>query len=299
MITNRVYLIVHNPVIRTAGGRSLSKVMGWNDPDRLVREFIADVQTCSHGAASFEIVDRMDVDAFPVKQDGFCYTEETFLASWKARRGFHDPDLVDYSRLVSQFAMLERVRAGEIDEVWLFAFPYAGYYESHMAGPGAFWCNSPPLSGTERSNRRFVIMGFNFERGVGEMLESFGHRAESLVGAAYAHTRGDANLWERFTRYERSHPGRAEVGTVHFAPNSERDYDWGNRRVVPSRADTWYNFPDLSGKARAVNCEEWGGGDIRSHHKWWFSHFPHFAGDSHGISHNWWQVVMSPELVGG
>jgi hypothetical protein len=298
MITNRVYLIVHNPVIHSAGGRVLSEVLGWNDPDRLVDEFIADIQTCSHGAANFEIVARTKVDAFPVKADGFSYTEETYLSCWNARRGFHDPDLVDYHSLVSQFAMLERVRRGEIDEVWLFGFPYGGYYESHMAGPGPIWCNSPPLLGTERSGRRFVIMGFNYERGVGEMLESFGHRAESLLAAAFSNTRGEANLWERFTRYDQSHPGRAEVGTIHCAPNSERDYDWGNRRVVPSRCDSWYNFPDLSGEARAMNCEEWGGGDIRRHHQWWFSHMPHGAGEAHGIAHNWWQVVMNPERVG-
>ena len=45
---------------------------------------------------------------------------------------------------------------------------YGGYYESIMCGPNAFWCNAPPLKGTEHANRRFVIMGFNFERGVGE-----------------------------------------------------------------------------------------------------------------------------------
>ncbi len=298
MLTNRVYLIVHNPVVQAAGGSVLSEVLGWNDPDRLVAEFIADIQACSYGAASFEIIARTDVDAFPVKADGFSYTEESYLACWKARRGFHDPDLVDYPRLVSQFAILERVLRNEIDEVWLFAFPYAGYYESRMAGPGAFWCNSPPLPGTERSGRRFVIMGFNYERGVGEMLESFGHRAESLVGAAYARTRGEANLWERFTRHDRSHLGRAEVGTVHYAPNSVRDYDWGNRRFVASRCDTWYSFPDLTGEPREVNCREWGDGDTRRHHQWWFRHFPHGAGESHGISHNWWQYIMDPGRIG-
>ncbi len=297
MITNRVHLIVHNPVIRSAGGQPLSEVLGWNDPGLLAGEFIADIRACSHGAANFEIVARTDVDAFPVKADGFSYTEETYLACWRTRRGFHDPDLVDYHRLVTEFAMLEKVRRGEIDEVWLFAFPYGGYYESHMAGPGAFWCNSPALPGTERSGRRFVIMGFNYERGVGEMLESFGHRAESLMAAAFAPTRGESNLWERFTRYDRSHPGRAEVGTVHFAPNSARDYDWGNKKTVLSRCDTWYSFPELAGEARLVNCDEWGGGDIRRHHLWWFRHFPHGAGETNGLSHNWWQYVMDPERV--
>jgi hypothetical protein len=39
------------------------------------------------------------------------------------------------------------VARGEIDEIWLFGGPYFGFYESRMAGPGAFWCNAPPLPG--------------------------------------------------------------------------------------------------------------------------------------------------------
>ena len=36
-----------------------------------------------------------------------------------------------------------------------------------MAGDGGYWCNSPPVQGVP-SRRAFVIMGWNFERGVGE-----------------------------------------------------------------------------------------------------------------------------------
>src|SRR5258708_24310981 len=142
-------------------------------------------------------------------------------------------------------------------EVWLVGFPYCGYYESIMAGPGAFGCNAPPLEGTEFCARRFVIMGFNYERGVGEMLEDLGHRAEAILTQVFKRTRGDANLFERYTRYDLKSPGRAEVGTIHFAPNSLRDYDWGNPRPVLSRCDTWNNFPDISGEPRRVTCAEW------------------------------------------
>ena len=140
-------------------------------------------------------------------------------------------------------------------------------------------------------------MGFNYERGVGEMLEDLGHRAESILSHVFRHTRGDANLWERFTRYDKTHPGRAECGNVHFAPNSVRDYDWGNRRPVSSRCDTWLNFPDLNGPARTVDCRDWGNGDIRRHHHWWFQRFPHVAGAANGLSHNWWEYVIDPNRV--
>jgi hypothetical protein len=142
-------------------------------------------------------------------------------------------------------------------------------------------------------------MGFNYERGVGEMLEDFGHRTESIMAKVFERTHGEANLWERFCRYDQKYPGRAEVGNVHFAPNSQRDYDWGNPRLVPSRCDTWYRFPNLSGEPRIVTCTEWGNGDIRKHHVWWLRHLPHVVGETNGISWNWWEYVVDPNRVAG
>jgi hypothetical protein len=296
-LRRRVLSIIHDPTLPSEGARRLRQVLGWNDPDDLARRYIADVREASHGLVAYEVAERIEVDGFPVKADGFVYTPESFLACWRARSGFHQPDAVDYHRLLAEFDVIPQINAGAIDEVWLFGFPFAGYYESLMVGPGAFWCNAPPLDGVRRASRRFVIMGFNYERGVGEMLEDLGHRAESILAKVFEGARGEANLWERFTRHDRTHPGRAECGNVHFAPNSERDYDWGNPRFVPSRCDAWYRFPDLSGEPRLVNCAEWGGGDIRLHHLWWFRHFPHAADASRGVAHNWWEYVIRVERV--
>lgn len=295
-VQRKVLAIVHDPIVRERQNRRLRSLLGWNDPDALVAAYSNDLRAASGGYADFQIAERIEVDDFPLKQDGYRYDEASFLKAW-GRRKFHEPDAVDYLALVREFDLIGRVDRGEIDEVWLLGFPYCGYYESIMAGPGAFWCNAPPLAGTEGASRRFIIMGFNYERGVGEMLEDFGHRAESILSHVFRHTHGDANLFERFTRYDRLHPGRAEVGNVHFAPNSERDYDWGNRRYVLSRCDTWQAFPDLSGEARKVNCDEWGGGDIRLHHLWWLEHLPRAPGSSNGIANHWWTYVADPNLV--
>ncbi len=309
----RVLAVIHDPVARRQGGRKLHQVLGWNDPDELARRYCLDVHEASYGLVSYEIAERIEVDGFPVKQDGFAYNVDDYLACWRSRSGFHQPDAVDYQRLLAEFDVIPKINSGAIDEVWLFGFPYAGYYESIMAGPGAFWCNAPPLPAPSTLGRlfggpslapiqrRFVVMGFNYERGVGEMLEDLGHRAESILGRVFEGTHGDANLWERFTRYDLTHPGRAECGNVHFAPNSLRDYDWGNRRPVPSRCDDWYRYPDFSGAQRVVDCREWGDGDIRLHHLWWFRHFPHLAGESGGRRHNWWEYVarVDSEAVEG
>src|SRR3990172_12296878 len=292
----RVLSIIHNPIIRAEGGRKLHDVLGWNDADVLERQYIQDIHECSHGSAQFEIAERIEVDGFPVKQDGFRYTADSFLKCWRSRSGFHQRDAVDYHALLAEFDVVRKINISLIDEVWLFGFPYAGYYESIMTGPGAFWCNAPPLEGTQAAERRFVIMGFNYERGVGEMLEDLGHRAESILKRVFTDA-GQDDLFERFTRYDARKPGRAQVGTVHFAPHTLKDYNWGNPRKVLSRCDTWYDFPDLAGDPRLVDASEWGGGDIRLHHLWWFRHFPHQTGSSGRFLNDWWGYVLDSSLV--
>jgi hypothetical protein len=295
-VKKKVSLIIHNPRIPSAGNKRLNEVLKWNNADELCKGYIADMREISYGYANYEIVERIEVDGFPVKADGFAYTGDEFVRLWQAKKGFHQPDAVDYAPLLADFKMVEKVNAGKVDEFWLFAFPYAGYYESIMAGPDPFWCNAPAMEGIP-AKKRFIIMGFNYQRGVGEMLEAFGHRAESIMRHVFRKKKGNANLWERFARYDQSHPGRAEVGVMHFAPNSTRDYEWGNKTRVKSSCDDWYNFPNLTGQQRVVDCGDWGDGDIRAHHQWWFKHMPHITGSSGGISYNWWQYIIDPNTV--
>ena len=296
-IERKALVIIFNPRVPSAGGKTLREVMNWKNPDQLIPGYIADLKEISGGYANYTVVERIEVDRIPAKADGFVYNPDEFVKCLRAGSGFHQPDAVDYHPILADFDIVNKVNSGAIDEVWLFAFPYAGFYESIMAGPGAFWCNAPVLEGVAGAQRRFVIMGYNYERGVGEMLENLGHRAESIIKHVFRHTTGEANLWERFSRYDKTHPGQAEVGIVHYAPNSRRDYDWGHDAPVPSRADTWLNFPDLSGPARTMTCVDWGGGDLRAHHRWWFLRFPHRLGRAHGVSFNWWEYVIDPHRV--
>lgn len=295
--TRRVLSIIYNPKIAARGNRKLTEVTGWNDPDLLTPQYIADLRAASHGYANFEVVERIEVDRFPVNIDGFAYDGDEYISCLVNNSGFHQPDGTDYHRILTDFDIIDRINHGTIDEVWLFAFPYAGFWESIMAGPGAFWCNAPELTHTTQAKRRFVVMGFSYERGVGEMLENMGHRAESMIEPVFRHLQGEANLWERFIRYDKTHPGQAEVGNIHFAPNSLRDYDWGNMRKVKSRYHTWKNFPNLDGEPQIVDASHWGGGDIRAHHCWWFSLLPHVDGSTNGIFHNWWQYILDPNTV--
>jgi hypothetical protein len=293
----QVLLIVYDPVVPEKGGRRLREILGWGDPGDLTERFLQDLRAASDGLCDYRIARRLDVDGFPPKVDGFVYRPGEFLSLWQVGGGFHRPDWADYEGILAEHGVVPLVNDGQIDELWLFGPPYAGFYESRMVGRGAFWCNGPPIDGPGGGSRRFVVMGFNYERGVGEMLEAYGHRAESILERLFEGRRGGDNLWRLYCRHEKSNPGQSEVGTIHFAPNSERDYDWGNPRPVLSRCDNWYHFPDLSGPARLVDRREWGGGDIRLHHLWWFRHLPRAGGGAGGIEHNWWGYVVDPNRV--
>lgn len=296
-VRRRVALVIHNPLIEAEGNRRLTEVFGWHDPDALAAQYIADLHAASGGYVQYEIVERLEVDGYPAKLDGFRYDDASYLRAWRSKRGFHQPDAIDYEQLLAEFAIMPKVEAGTIDEAWFFAFPYSGDYESTMAGRGAFWCNSPPVPNTDQCQRRFVAMAFNYERDVGCMLENFGHRVESIMSRVFQQHPPQQNLWEHFTRYDAVFPGLAACGNVHFAPNSQRDYDWGNRRTVLSSCDDWYGFPELGGTSRAVSCDEWGGGDMRAHHVWWLRHLPRTTDTTFGVENNWWRYILDPQLV--
>lgn len=299
IVTSRILLIVYDPVMdpATMVKLKLSQQQDWNRTEDLANAFMADILQVSSGIARYHIVQRIELNEFPTKVDGFRYTPMTYQDVLRGAASPHTPQGVNYHAILTQFNILQRVANNEIDEVWIFAFPHAGFYESIMGGPGAFWCNAPALKNTDQSLRRFIVMGFSYERGVGEMLEDFGHRTESIMAKTFDRTSDDENLWQRFVRYDKVFPGKAEVGTIHYAPNSERDYDWNNLHLVPSNCYDWNKFPNFGADIRHVNASEWGNGDIRQHHLWWLRHVPKVADRMNGISNNWWQYIIDPNRV--
>ncbi len=297
LTVNRVLVLVYDPPMDDSG-KKLSAQQSWHHTEELAAGFMTDILNVSGGKLHYQIVQRIDVDEFPALTDGFQYTPESYLDVLRGITPPHPSQTVDYLSILNRFKILERVARGEIDEVWVFAFPYAGFYESIMGGPGAFWCNAPPLKNTDLSQRRFVVMGFSLERYIGEMLEAFGHRAESIMTRTFEKTMDAANLWDRFTRYDKILPGKAAVGTVHYAPNSTRDYEWDNPTFVRSECYDWLNnFPNFKGDVRSVNATEWGNGEIRAHHLWWLNHLPKAAGRKNGIHNNWWQYIGNANNV--
>jgi hypothetical protein len=314
IVTSRVLLVVYDPIMDPATGQKLSQKMNWGNPYTLANEFIASILSLSNGLARYQLVDRIELNEFPALADkNFRYDPATYMAVINKTATPHQPDPVNYNAILTGLNILPHITNREIDEVWIFNFPYAGFAESIMGGAGAFWCNADPLPGTSGCNRKFVLMGFNFERGVGEMLEAFCHRAESMLAQefncqnfvtwAYRQNRipstvaANLNLFEKFLCFDQIAPGKSGCGTVHYSPNSNADYDWNNPHEVVSNCDDWYNFPTFKNETRMVKADEWGSGNLRAHHEWWLKHIPHVAGRTSGVVNNWWQYIMDANLV--
>ena len=118
------------------------------------------------------------------------------------------------------------------------------------------------------ASRNFIVMGFNYERDVGCMLEDLCHRSERTPSRVYnpldfwSSTWPPANNWDKYRMFDKVQAGEAACRTTHFAPNSTSDYDWG-------------------------------GGGMRLHHIWWLNHIPKAAGvNPDGKRNNWWKYFL-------
>lgn len=53
---------------------------------------------------------------------------------------------------------------------------------------------------------------------------------------------------------------------------------------------TWCTYPKLPHLGKTMTTKDWGGGDMRNHHRWWFAHIPKTT----GVSNNWWEYMVDP-----
>ena len=292
----KVLVLNYDPIVKSRYSKRLHQVGKWNDPRMLAKGYQSDIEECSGGRVKFHVVEWRDVDEYPAKVDGYAYSEETFLECMKTNKGWRQPDALDYEKMFATQKVIPQVDDGKIDEIWMFGAPYFGYSESAMAGPRAFYINGATMEKT-KSKRPFAIMGFNYERGVAEMIHNLCHRTESTMARIYGGWKSeklDTN-WARFAANAHQSNGVSGVGSCHYPPNGEKDYDYQNRRRVESDADDWLNYPKLTGAKKTVDCETWGGPDYhRNYLRWWYNRLPKAIGvNPDGRLNDWWEYVFN------
>jgi hypothetical protein len=311
-LTQRILLYIYDPILANKGNQPLNVAYGWQDPVSLANQVAGDLEKSSHGIVHYDIVQTEVADAFPVFNDGFQYNATTWESDWANGTPHQCPDYnfcFDYRRFISDNNIVSRISTGDFDEVWIYADPMGGMAESTMAGDGAYWLNSVPVSGWNGS-QAFVIMGWNYERGVGEALHSYGHRVESIMCHMYWPPPGGNCLgpypthsdnWGRFVTIDSESPGHGGVGRVHCPVNAceSIDYDYHNMTYVASNADDWYNYPNtnFAGKTRQINALDWSPNNSdpqREYLNWWYSHIPHAPGrNPDRLLNDWWQYVIN------
>jgi hypothetical protein len=300
-VTIRILAINYDPVL--SNDVRLSKAMKWNDPRPMTTNLLRYLREASGGFARYELVNFIDVDAFPSKRDGFRYDAQTFGEMWKDKKKAHKPDGISYAAIFRENNLLERIKSDELNEIWIWGAPYFGTDEYAMKIPGdrVFYPTDNPWFyrpyDIPDCGRTVWVMGFNYEVGEDNALHSYGHRVEGVLSLTLGRgiwegAAGETNAWNRFTRHGKQFPDDSHVGNVHYAPNSRSDYDYGRTNVVMSAADDWFNYPQLTGDKKPVNCDTWG----RPHHlnfmKWWLNHLPKNAGITDGFYNNWWRYVV-------
>ncbi|MCZ7671518.1 MAG: hypothetical protein M5U34_32475 [Chloroflexi bacterium] len=301
-LVRRVYVVAYDPLLQN--GQLLSAYRGWHNHATLTQETITFFKQASDNQLTYTVVDTTVVsDGWPVKIDGFRYTETEYLRVLNGQSSPHVPDTVDYNAIVNDpnLDICGRANRGEIDEVWIYNGPYFGFYESTLVGPDAYWYNSPPVPGPFSCERLIPLMGPSPERGADSAIHNFGHRMESAMTQVYGSWQQNrtAHNWERFALVNHLSPSYdySGCGNIHFPPNGTSDYDYGNPGTAVTNCPDFANYPDLGDPAdtvEPVSCDAWNCDGV-GYYLYWFGHLP--AGPGCGpdmVANNWWRYLVDP-----
>ena len=301
-IYKKVLVISYEPKI---DNKDIIDYYGWNNPRSLTTQIISNIKEASHGIVNYTVANYIIIKDFPVKNDGFKYTAESYKRCVTNNNTCHQPDLVDYKKILTQFDICKKVNNKEIDEVWLFGGPYFGYRESAIAGSKGLRYNNM-LIYTTKCKKSIVVMGFNYERHLTEAIHSYSHRIESTMKELYGEWNFSSydNNWKKFSLVSYLSLNDSDTthsylfsgcGIVHYTPNSKKETQYNklysNKMAVLSYCDYW--FGNDTGP-RYINCDKWGCTQL-GYLDWWMQHIPYGNKDyGDSINDNWWYYIADP-----
>ncbi|MDO8452182.1 MAG: Ig-like domain-containing protein [bacterium] len=294
----RVLLVIYNPVLESQGGQKLTTYKGWQDPDSLTTSHMNEMKTVSGGLANYSVAERVELDEFPVLEDSFQYTDETYLQCVSSGgSNCHNPNMADYLKILEKVDACGKRNRGEIDEVWMWGGPWFGFWESNLTGPGAYFYNSSPTEGSP-CEKLLPVMGYSYERGLNEMFENFGHRVESAMKQVYGSWEAKfTHNWNKFALLDADVPGKGGCGNAHLAVNAPTNtgYNTTDTRTVASDCDDFLDYPNINGEFKQISCSEWGCNPT-GYYRWWYSHIPKNDGNGpDGTYNSWWTYLLDPQ----
>lgn len=294
----RVLALDFDPRVPSEGNRRLHEVFNWSDPQRMATQFERDLEWATGGAVDVQMVQWRELDAFPTFTDGFRYNPDEYVQNRRNGGGWHETG-TDFYELMDDQGVLPLVNSGAIDEIWFFGDHYFNLLgEAWMAGPNSFFINGPSFQDAG-FNRAVAGYGFNYERGVGEMIHNLGHRTENHGQRAFGawNLQTPVTAWDRFSaNYLDTTSSPYGVGTTHVPANADAHYDYGDARNVVSRANDFANYPASSGATTLVGRSTWVMGPFpdeqRDYLNWYFAMMPRNDGvAADGRAANWFKYI--------
>lgn len=303
----RVALKIENPPVSWKGNKRIHELFNWGDPMKYSEALRDSLTAASGGVAQYEFTYIYDDTAMFTLMQGKRLSLDSLVkllyepgwATFQTKTTQHD-----YLGVLDYYDLCEKSDSGLIDEVWIYSFPYGGGWESTLAGQFAFWCNSPPLTGSSCVDI-LPIMVYNYERGVAEAMHSMSHRVEYTMKQVFGRwlnepyssgtVTSSLNSWEKFSSTEKKNPGKSHVGTCHYPPNATKDYDYDNSsNTVTSYYQGWDTYPNLAPGSKQINCSEWDCNHL-GFMSWWFRKIPKFVCTNEYRLNNWWHYLYDYE----
>lgn len=301
----RAIVLNFEPRIPGMGNKRLWEALGWNDPRRLAAQFEADIEFMTGGAIDVQIVESRHFEEFPLFGDGFRFSPDEYAQNRLIGNFgyFTRPVGFDLDHVVRTQGLEALVNAGQIDEIWVFGdhfLLFGGYAlgEAWMAGPGSFFINGPSYPEIA-FNRAIAGYGFNYERGVAEMVHNLSHRTENHGQRAFGfwNLASPVTAFDKFSANGFGSPGQTPgVGTCHHPANADDEYDYNDVRVVPSAAFDFPGYPALTGATTLVSRDTWALGPVpdyqRDYLNFYFGMVPRNAGTAaDGRQANWFKYI--------
>lgn len=225
------------------------------------------------------------------------------------KKSGHSTPMTDYAAIVRRIDGQKWVEEEGVKELWLWGY-HGGkvdLWESNMAGPFGDVSNSDRDPGDlPVFAHTYTFYHYNYQRGLSEAVEDHVHQIEALLNFVDGRDDtpedqwGNLLFWGKFVGYfpggnwASAAPGISRdrrCGWAHFTPNSERDYDWGNRTFVDTDIEDWK--PDGTGEKIRVNCERWKCSSLG----WFMLWLQSLPGQENSLSFkgrkltNWWTFV--------
>ncbi|MCB9341496.1 MAG: hypothetical protein H6577_25520 [Lewinellaceae bacterium] len=321
----KVALVIIDPPIPAAGGKRFSQVpwtehygapLSWEQlsagsPMQLAQKVRDSLTAVSGGVAKYEFVETHDDNELHNTfgqvnlsvDSAYHLFKEPGWDTWHLVAEQQGQSVFRYNELLDKYDFCEKSNNHQIDEVWVYAMPFIGMWETNMTGTDAFWINGPVITGNSCTDL-LNIMGLNYERSYDLALHNFGHRTETTLYHLFNQTvrytpadppyppgTGESAL-RLFFNYDAIAPGHAHVGNVHFPPNADQNYGYYSTNTVTTYDQNWKRYPFLFQQTRQINCSDWNC-EHDGFMRWWLSRLPKYKClDKDGYLNNWWLYVI-------